>query len=202
MPRRPVTEMTGQTLRGIDAYWSIILDLHKTQGGFTLTEVEMRTNALRATVGDYIRRLVKAGYLEVAASDGGETGQAKVYVLAKPQSEAPRPRRDGTLAEQGRAREQMWRTARIIKEFTYRDLAIQASTEECPVAPIDAQDYCKHLAKAGYLAVRQEARPGHLAIYRFLATRYTGPKAPMVQRVKSVFDPNLNKVMWTAKEGT
>lgn len=200
MARRPITEMAGQSVRGIDAYWAIILDLHKSAGQFTLTDVEMRTNAPRRTVGDYVLRLVRAGILAVVAEDGGATGKANIYQLVKPQSDTPRPRRDGTLAEQGGAREQMWRTARIIKEFSARDLAIQASTEECMVNPRDALDYCHYLLKAGYLAVKQAAAPGVPAVYRFLPSRYTGPKAPMVQRVKAVFDPNTGEVVWTAKE--
>lgn len=200
MSRRPITEMAGNRLRGADAYWRIMLELSRDGATFTLTDVEQRTNAHRDSVRDYMLRLEKAGFLEVVSTDGGATGQAKVYRLVKRQPEAPRPRRDGTLATAGSARDQMWRTAKIIKEFSPKELAITASTEECQVKEADAKDYCHYLLKAGYIAIKQASQPGRQAVYRFLPTRNTGPKAPMVQRVKAVFDPNLSQVVWTAKE--
>lgn len=33
-----------------------------------------------------------------------------------------------------------------------------------------------------------------------IAARYSGPKAPQVQRVQQVFDPNLGKVVWPVRE--
>lgn len=200
MARRPITEMAGNPLRGVDAYWRIMLRLDREQGRFTLTDVERRTNAHRTTVRDYMRRLERAGFLRAVAVDGGATGRARVFELTRRPREAPRVRRDGTLASDGQRRDQMWRTAKIIKEFSPRDLAVQASTEECVVSEADAKDYCKYLLKAGYIAVKRAGRPGRQAVYRFLPTRNTGPKAPMVQRVKAVFDPNLRQVVWTAKE--
>lgn len=200
MSRRPITEMAGNRLRGIEAYWRIILEFDRSYGFFTVTDVLMSSNARRDTVRDYVMRLLRGGYIEVAADDGGSTGRAKVYRLVKRQAEAPHLRRDGSVASQGSARDQMWRTAKIIKEFTAKDLAIQASTEECQVEEADAKNYCQYLRKAGYLAVKRASQPGRQAVYRFLATKNTGPKAPMIQRVRAVFDPNLRQVVWTSKE--
>lgn len=203
MARRKITEMAGNRLRGFEAFWRVILEMDRSQGRFTITDIVMGTNAGRDTIRDYVMRLQRAGYIAVAGNDGGATGRAKVYRLVKRPAEAPRLRRDGTEVNQGQPREQMWRTAKIIKEFSPKDLAINASTEECQVSEIDAKDYCKYLLKAGYIAVKRPAKSGaagRQAIYRFLSTRNTGPKAPMVQRVKAVFDPNLGEVVWTAKE--
>ena len=83
----------------------------------------------------------------------------------------------------------------MLQQFTSRDLIIHASTDEHPVAQVHANDYCKILAKAGYLRVIKAGRSGRLAVYRF--TRFTGPKAPMIQRTKQVFDPNTNEIVWS-----
>ncbi|GAB3451978.1 hypothetical protein [Insolitispirillum peregrinum] len=200
MSRGPITQMHGHKRRGHARYWQIILDLHRSSGEFTITDVEGQTNAKRQTVGEYILRLTRAGILEVASENGGPHGQAKVYRVVRLQSEAPKVRRDGTVVVPDTARDQMWRTAKIIKEFSPRDLAIQASTEDRQVSERDATDYCKFLRLGGYLAVVRPSKPGVQAVYRFLLSKNTGPKAPMVQRIKAVFDPNVGVVVWSSKD--
>ena len=56
-----------------------------------------------------------------------------------------------------------------------------------------AQSYCTMLLATGYLRVVQKANPAasKKAIYRLI--RNDGPKPPMIQRVKQVFDPNTGK---------
>lgn len=34
------------------------------------------------------------------------------------------------------------------------------------------------------------------ARYRFIAGRNSGPRPPQVQRLKQVYDPNLDRVVW------
>ena len=69
-----------------------------------------------------------------------------------------------------------------------------ASTDAVPVSARDAADYVKHLLHAGYLTILKASKPGTQAIYRL--TNNTGPRPPMVQRLKTVFDQNLGKIMW------
>ena len=132
------------------------------------------------------------------------TGQQKpiVYILMKdPGIEAPRVRKDGTEVTAGIGREQMWRSMRILGEFCATDLAA-VSDQTRPVALNEAKTYIYYLHKAGYLRCVRAAQnggrntPGALARYRLIPTRYTGPKPPMIQSVKRVWDPNLKKVVW------
>ncbi len=89
----------------------------------------------------------------------------------------------------------MWRTIRMVKQFTPRDLALQSSTEEVGVTEATARTYCTMLLKAKYLRVIQKAVPGkRQAIYLFV--RDTGPLPPQIQRVKQVYDPNINEVVY------
>jgi hypothetical protein len=44
----------------------------------------------------------------------------------------------------------MWRTMRIVRDFTFHELAALASSTEVTVAPTTAKDYLKHLLNAGY----------------------------------------------------
>jgi hypothetical protein len=92
----------------------------------------------------------------------------------------------------GRGREQMWQTMRALGSFTVADLFVAASTDDHPVAESEARTYCQMLQRAGYLS-------GGAAGYRLV--RYTGPLPPMIQRIKSVYDPNLKEVVWSSEEG-
>lgn len=100
----------------------------------------------------------------------------------------------------------MWRTMRILKEFSAKDLAIQASTETVKVAEGEAKTYVHYLHKAGYLVIVSPHRSGNrsmtgkLARYRLIISKFSGPKPPVIQRIKQVFDPNAGKVVW--KGGT
>ena len=86
---------------------------------------------------------------------------------------------------------------RILKRFTLNELAMTAETPKS-----ETQQYVLMLKNAGYL-VRMKSRVPNdpNTPYMFVSGKYTGPKAPMVQRVKRVFDQNLNKVVWPDQEG-
>ncbi len=207
MARKPVdlTRADGAT-SGRDAIWIAIRALRV----FTLAELEhhvmskqpRRVRTHPDTIRTYVVSLERAGYLRRLPKrprQGDASGRyaANRWELVRDTGiETPRVRRDGTPVTQGRAREQMWTTMRILGDFDYRDLAVAASTEEHNVNPEDAKDYIKHLLKAGYLVRKTKPMPGQPARYRLLPSMDTGPRAPMVQRVKQVFDPNLNQVVW------
>ena len=75
------------------------------------------------------------------------------------------------------------------------------------VSEASADDYIIFLHRAGYLKMIAPAKVGGFskvrekARYRFLSHKNTGPKAPMIQRVKHVYDPNLEQVVWPKEDG-
>ena len=179
MSRKPVDQCNPLQTR--EAIWQAIRAL-KT---FSPKEVRMETRCSSGQVEDYLKALLAAGLIERIE---GERGR---YILVKdPGAVAPRLRRDGSEVTMGRGREQMWRAMRVLGQFTLRDLVVHATTEEHSVAENEAASYCQFLAQAGYL-VRKGGN------YLFLRSRYSGPRPPMIQRVKQVFDPNLGKVVWS-----
>ncbi len=199
--RKPVNEIAALQTR--DAIWHAIKGLSPEL--FTARDVHRETGCSRGQVDDYIKALVAAGYLAVDRA-GDAPGAPNLYRLERDCGrEAPRVRRDGSKVTQGLGREQMWRTMRILGEFTALDLAVQASTEEVQVKPATAVEYCRFLALAGYLAVvslgHGTGRGGVASQYRLRPARHTGPLPPMIQRVKQVYDPNLNQVVWSSTEG-
>ncbi len=174
---------------GQQGCWAVIRQLRR----FDRAAVTARVEADPATVGDYLKRLERAGYL-------GRAGDGP-YELLRDQPDAPRLRRDGTpAAEPGLGQEQMWRSMKMLGEFTARELAAAASTDVARVTPATAASYIKHLHRAGYLACVAEARCGGgasraQARYRLKPAMNTGPLAPQVQRTDWVWDPNTRKAL-------
>lgn len=179
-------------LKGHKAIWDHIV----AHGGqFNISDIEQKTNVHRNTVRDYVKRLVRAGYADVEDIDG-----IKHYRLLKKSFEAPRLRRDGKPSvAHGTVNDQMWRSMKMMSRFNKHDLAIHASTISAPVKVTTAESYIKLLCRAGYLQCVKESKPGKAAEYVFLKSKNTGFRAPMIQRTKSVFDPNLKKVVWVQK---
>ncbi|MCF8483330.1 MAG: hypothetical protein K9H25_23140 [Rhodospirillum sp.] len=199
MSQKPIDEFVRLAVRvprGQQGMWEIMRRLRS----FTTKHVHDQTNIRhKQTVSDYIRSLTKVGFLE---QDGvGEAG-ALVYRIVRDQPDAPSVRRDGSIAApHGRGQDQMWRTMKMMNEFTARDIRALASTDDVKVTLVAAKDYLKNLHFAGYLQVLREAKPGHkpgtgeLTLYRLLPSMNTGPLAPMVQRTQWVWDPNLRKAV-------
>jgi hypothetical protein len=181
---------------GRQAMWEAM----RKQGLFTLTDIALVSEREASSVSAYVKRLLAGGYIVQAGQVRSPRGGGKHYQRIRYQlvndigHEAPRLKADGTLLIE--ARDQMWLAMKMLPSFTYAELAADASTEECVVSPVDARDYCKHLYRAGYLALVREASPTRKAVYRLRPAMNTGPHAPKVQRTKVVFDPNRQEVMW------
>ncbi len=196
MANRPIDKRADLPLRGHDHFWSTIRRLGKNSGTFTRADIDARGNANRSAVVDYVKRLARAGFIEVTG-EITETG-AQTYRLIRDSRETPRVRRDGSVIEDPPATDQMWRAMKMLRDFTYAELATAASSERATVAPDTAQRYLKHLFDAGYLGVVSGARSGRRGRqtrYRLKRSHNTGPRAPMIQRIHRVWDPNLGKVM-------
>lgn len=174
-------------LESREAIWKLI----RAMRTFTMRDLWEELRLSKASIQDYLMGLARAGYLGIEQIPGRGGLPVNRYTLTKdPGPEPPRVRRDGTEVTQGRGRIQMWRAMKVLGTFTVRDLVVHAATEEHQVAMGEARTYCQFLAKAGYLVKRGDA-------YVFQRQKYTGPRPPMIQRIKQVFDPNLNQVVWS-----
>lgn len=203
MARKPAHLTAGEHLTARDALWAEI----RRRKSFTVNDLGAATSVPLGTIRPYVLGLERAGYLarEKERDQKPRAGITYVanqilplrYRLVRDTGvEAPRVRKNGEQVTQGRARDAMWRTMRILREFTWAELAHIASTEETAVHREDARSYCQLLKLAGYLITAAPGGPGKPERYRFVTSRNTGPRAPMLQRVRQVFDPNLKRVVW------
>jgi hypothetical protein len=193
MARKPVNlERKNKKAGSRQEIWEEI----RKQKVFTLKSLEWAiADSNKGTIRSYVKSLEKAGFVAIKSIIPIPPFAVGEYKLIKDVGvHAPRVNKKGEIVKQGFATEQMWRAMKMLPQFTIAELAAIASTNECEVKVSHAQYYVKCLAKAGYLT--REGKQNEAGIYRLIPIRYTGFLPPMIQRLKTVFDPNLNKIMW------
>lgn len=198
MARRPAQlELAGG--RGPrQRIWEVI---RKQQQDFTGYDIEKATCIETDTIRTYIQVLERGGFIEQTSKRVAFTARQHYRLLRDVGSEAPRLDRKGKpIPPTGN--ECMWRTMRIMGEFTSTELAMRASTATTSIAEATAKAYARALCTAGYLIVVEEGRPfirgkgARQTRWRLIPSKYTGPRPPMIQRTKCIYDPNLAKIVW------
>jgi hypothetical protein len=178
--------------------WEVI---RKQAKDFTGPGIEKATCIDLATIRTYVQVLELGGFIEQISARTRFTERQHYRLLRDVGVEAPRLDRKGNVVRPT-GNENMWRTMRIMGDFTAAELAIRSSTADIKVAEQTAKTYLHALAVAGYLTVVEEGHPfirgvgARQSRYRLMPTKYTGPRPPMIQRTKCVYDPNLAKVVW------
>lgn len=172
----------------------------------TFTRAELRLavpHVSQNAVHEYLAQLVKAGFVQVgdwAAGQSRGAGKVRQYTLVRDIGvEAPRLSKNGQELPPS-AQQLMWGTMKILGWFSPEELAAHAGidsvaaglsgTPEVRIPPETAREYARRLYLAGYLQASGDGQP------RYRLIKDTGGLAPMIQRTKVVFDPNLNAVMW------
>lgn len=202
MSRRPAhLELTGGKGPRQRVWEAIISRAMGTE--FALLDV-LGNDINRSTAISYLKSLEKAGYIKRTRINGREPdGQYRkaAWVLIRDNGiEAPRLDKQGNPVLIGRGVENMWHTIRhFLEDFDFRELGSHASTPAHPVSPETAKAWIKNINAAGYLIETKPAKPGAKATparYRLDPAMNTGPRPPMIQRCKTVYDPNLGRIVW------
>jgi hypothetical protein len=195
--RKPVDAGKPKATR--EDLWAVM----RTLNVFTIRQLAAEIDLDARAINLYATSLLKAGYLKkennVELQERGGAYHARYsYRVIKGSVDAPRVRDDGTAVTQGQGRLNMWRSMRVLKNFSITDIVACSSTEEHPVAWAEAEMYVRYLEKAGYIRKATKGLPLGRAI--FALVRWTGIKAPMIQRIKRVWDPNLKQITWQSAE--
>jgi hypothetical protein len=180
--------------RGRQVIWQSVRSLRR----FTVRELARAVDQDPGTVFTYVKSLELAGYLvKVGAVKARNDKLAAVYELVKDTGvEAPQLLKDGRPSTRGCSTEQMWRTMKMLGEFSGRELAVAASTEDHPVEHTHANNYIRWLHKAGYLKLVLEGNRNRDGRHRFIAARNSGPMAPMLLKMNTIYDRNLDQIVW------
>ncbi len=182
-------------LRGHDHFWQVIRDLD-AGGLWSVPDIRARCGGRvdLSTVRDFVKRLREGGIAEPV----GLRERQRVYRLLTAPRVTPCLRRDGEPGRQGRGQIQMWNMIRgpLGRDgFSWKDVALYASTEAVAIKPATAKSYVETLAEAGYLACLRRGRPRHPALYRLRPAMNTGPLPPLILRSQIVFDQNRGEAV-------
>lgn len=199
MPRKPaILELTGGKSRR-QRVWEAIRRLAATGDGYLTVERISRASKVEIDPVRYaLKGLIAAGYLQLAPGiAAGRIGVNLIYTLAQDNgAECPRVRPDGQPIALGRGTEAMWAAATALDSFDHHFLA-----EIAQVRPSTARTYCGLLARAGYFQLLKPGkglgRGGTAATYRVAAEHADKPRAPMITRLKAVYDPNVHQIVWS-----
>lgn len=192
--RQPINiEMRGlRTPR--ERVWEALLQAGADKAKFDrLTVQDLCDPVVRWTaVENYLLALEKAGFIKVAGTlpaTRGKIAQQRLYVWAKKlPGTAPRISKQGGHVRMGDGNDAMWRAMKVLAVFDYTDIAKAATLGDVVVRPATAKTYLNALARAGYLDTLRNAKPGTPARHKL--ANNTGPHAPAVTRLKTVFDRN------------
>ncbi|WP_054340366.1 hypothetical protein [Neptunomonas antarctica] len=184
-----------ELIGGKNARQRIWEELRKTSDAtFETYPIARAANVDDDALRTYLQCLTAGGFVEHVS---GVRYERRVYRLLKDTGiEAPRLTRKGEPVKQGQGAECMWRTLRMLGEMDVTRLVSHAAASGIDVAPSYAKTYISLLRKAGYLITTLPSTPHRMERFRLSPQMNTGPRPPQIQRVKTVYDPNLNKVMW------
>lgn len=189
MSRRPADQVAADRDPSTrQELWDVLCRMARTRSWFTVNDVFLETFMNKRTISSYLTCLVAGGF----ALRDDRTSPHLYHLQGERPVVAPRLRSDGSEVRNSSI-ENMWRTIRILGAFSARDVAAHATTGDVKVSEQAAKRYLSFLHRSGYLRVQNKAiRRRTQTIYRLISN--TGPMAPLVQRGKKVFDPNLGAI--------
>lgn len=197
MAQKPVDKRSKYNTR--EYLWEVMLGLKN----FCARDLVLETRYHMSTIDSYLTGLTAAGHITVKKDAGPASRWIYTIDPETAPLEPPRVRQDGTAVTQGQGRKNIWRTMKILKEFSSAEVAAFASTPTVTVAEGEVATYLTWMVKAGFISVLEPGKTtGGRTRYRFNFDRYTGPKPPQIQRIDQVYDPNTGKVVWDSKGGT
>ena len=177
--------------KGQDGFWQIIREIDAA-GPWAVGDIDGRSNVDRATVRDYVRRLLAGGYIESAGKRPAPTPwsmPSRLFRLVRVQSDAPRLRRDGSPFEE-RQNARLWRTLKMLKTATAGEIAVSATIADDDVMkPEIVRRYLRELAGAGFVRRVGEGKRGQEVRWQIVRG---GRKPPQIRRGHKVVDANTS----------
>lgn len=168
-----------------DQAWAYVQD----QTEFRHEDIMQAIGVVRSTAQKWIYQWERAGHIRVVRLEH----KKRFYRVAEQQAETPpKYRTDMSAIKSQTVHGNIWRSMRMMRQFSPTDLAIHSTTDVVDVSDQAAKEYCRMLTRAGYLRVIDKALPGRREA-RYRLVKNTGPRPPREKRVRAVFDENLDE---------
>lgn len=207
MARKPARLERAGALTPRDRMWAAIRALNgptMTASLFSPAEIALHSAQHIDTVLSYLQGLAAAGYIAQHEADRPHGRPLRVFfqyhLVRDTGVDAPRVTVEGKPVTAGLVNEQLWLAMRALRgEFDCLALAQAVRDAGGQVSIQTVKTYVTFLARAGYLGIFAASRPGTQARYRFNRARNTGPRAPLITRLREVIDANTGAVVWPAR---
>lgn len=170
-------------------------EIRQSPDDFECYRVSKRANVDLDSFLSYVKCLIAGGYVK-QVENGRKRDQRTYQLIKNSGAEAPRVDKHGNPVKQGQGVECVWRTLRMMGELDVALLCQHVSLAGIDIKESTVKRYICALRKAGYLDTTLPSTPHRMERFRLKLTMNTGPRPPQVQNVKTVYDPNLNKVMY------
>ena len=156
---------------------------------FTRTDIQLALDWKPEQVeGLYLTFLVDCGFLSVLT-----VCSIYHYQLIKDAGiDSPRFTKKGALIVAPTVQENIWRTIRMLKQFTINGLTAHSSTSYRDMNRATVNVYVRFLKIAGYLRIISNKKNERT----FQLVRDSGPKAPQILKAQEVYDPNINQIVY------
>lgn len=192
MPRKPI----HLELSGGKSQRQRIWDAIRMFNGKPFTQMDVTPGGIPDdTARDFLRGLMKGGFLQVVQEPKHSHVRTQWVLANDIGAEAPRVKKNGEIVTAGKGNEAIWGAMQALGTFNARVLAEMSGSSEQTV-----KTYCKLLASAGYLTIDRQGKGkgcgGIQSRYRLLRSKISGPRPPMITRIKAVYDPNVHQIVW------
>lgn len=170
---------------------------------FTVQHIAWSVDLDLETTRYCIQGLQRAGFIGLAGEKATRGKEQLLELIKDCGVEAPAVTRAGKPNAMGLGTEAMWRSLRILGDVSAEELAAQASVS-AKTTQRTASSYLLWLHRAGYvieISAASTGPRGRTARYRLAPGKYTGPRAPMIQRIGQLYDPNLGEIVYSQMEG-
>lgn len=138
----------------------------------------------------YIKFLVRHEFLKVVKNI-----RPLSYILVSPVSvDCPRFLASGELVTKSNITQNLWRSMRMLSNFTCDELVAHSTTSTVTATADSARFFIYILKKADYIKVIDKTGKGRKERYQLV--KNTGPKPPQVLKVKELYDPNKNEIVY------
>jgi len=200
MPLKPaILQMVGGKSQRQRIWEALRAKSNIGDGLFTIDAISRATGLELCPIQEYLLGLSRGGYIRCTNPDEKRVGgkmPRRIYELARDNGvEAPRVRPDGSPVVQGRGTEAMWAAMTALDTFNHHLLADIAN-----VRTLTASRYCQMLGKAGFLEVviagKGTGKGGIATTYRVALAHRQKVRAPMITRLKTIYDPNTHEIVW------
>lgn len=180
-----------QIIPGPEVMWEALMRLTAKSGLFTIADAAHAAGTTIGAMDEYVSRLRRA---DAVTYEGFTNDNVKLFALRKRRHLPFVVNSKGEPSRPHQMMEKMWRTMKMTKAFSLRELIQFSTIPGLVIKESTAQTFVDALADAGYLRRSVNPKSGEEK-FSLMPGMVTGPLPPRICRAFLVYDPNRRAIM-------